>query len=295
MKRSTHARGLVGVAFAATLALTPGDSARAESRAEDIDYICAKERQLLEADYQAQTAECEAYRQQHSVEEFKRDPQVIAEAEEATRQAARVAQASWPVEKQGWWIFSSPAPLRSDPWNDARFNWEQQYRIQLDRLARERAMPHTESLRMKLSDVRQQYEAALADLDRKCQRSRDLNAERERKETERKARKAEEDRLEQELSDRIAGEKKLVDLKAKLERGPGAGQSLESFIEGIEDASVPGGAVVIKPGRFDAKRRRWAPPVNWRSFTPEATADSVAAVLPLVDDNSSGNGKETGK
>lgn len=282
------------IAFAVALYLLVGAApGTAQTTKDEIDYLCDKKRELIETEYRSKLSESGFYSRDHSLAHFKEDPQVIEEAKEATRAQARREQWNWPRKTQGWGPFKTPAPMRQDPWNDPRFDYEKHYEVFLNEIARRRAAPYSENSQLKLQELEQQYEEQLRRLDEECSRGHDLFEKRQQElaaqkqkdeeqrrqlEKEEKARRKmddliEEERQKQEILDRLTNE--------ETQRFP----SLDAFLDGIEPEPRKSSGVLFKPGRFDAVRK----PGTGRLSTPVAPSpdcpDSLASVLDLLLDS----------
>lgn len=181
-----------------------------------------------------------------------KDPDVIQAAHDSTKARARIESLNWPPKKKGWWIFKVEVP-RTEPWNDPLFDYQRWYKYYLRKIADQIGRPYLESARLSRIESEQAYKQALERLEQECKRRKELH----------------QDYLKAEREKEIVGLRKTIKQES-LDQG----HSLKKFLDKIEEQKPKDNVIVVKPGRFDAQRKRWDIPGPKRIFDARQSLDS---------------------
>lgn len=244
--------GSLALALMTILILPPQETLGEDSESNDIEFICQKERERIESVYRANKQECEAVTDQYSVERLMKDPDVIQAAHDSTKAHAQLESLDWPPKKKGWWIFKVEVP-RTEPWKDPLFDYQKHYNYYLRKIAEQIGRPHLENARLSKMESEQAYEQALARLDQECKRRKELH----------------QDNLKLEQEKQVLGIRKSIEQERANQ-----GHSLKEFVDKIEDYGPKDNSIVVKPGRFDAQRKRWDVLGPSKVYDPRQSLDS---------------------
>jgi len=264
---------MAGVVVMATLLGASSFAEVEESDAEDISYICEKERQKVELRYQAQLKEVKQYAHENSYEFFLKEPDVIDLARRRTETDAYFFKRN---KKHG------------------EFPYEATYQRHLREIARDRAdevKPALEAAKVRQIEIENQYKADMEKVERECQRQSDLlrDALEDKQERENQLKK------EKEAADELARDAEKLEKTAEMyDRMDSVTAentaSMNRFMKRMKDPKEMIDIPAIPPGRFDPPRKRWDEYRIRNQCDPANSADS--ATIDVILKSASGDGKE---